>query len=52
MLQDELATGDDEMMDVLFEARARFTASRDARGARPWVCLVLSIGLSDFFCIC
>lgn len=41
MLQDELATGDDEMMDVLFEARARFTASRVARGARPWVCLKL-----------
>lgn len=49
MLQAELTAGDDEMMDVLYEARARFTASRVARGARPWVCLVLSIGSSDFF---
>ncbi|KAF9343671.1 hypothetical protein BGX26_005380 [Mortierella sp. AD094] len=41
MLQNDLATGDDEMMDALFEARARFTASRVVQGATPWVCLKL-----------
>lgn len=41
MLQNDLATGDDEMMDIFFEARARFTASRVAQGVRPWVCLKL-----------
>ena len=41
MLQNDLATGDDEAMNVLIAARARFTASHVAQRAKPWVCLKL-----------
>ena len=38
MLQKEIATGKHEMMDVLYDTMARFAASRDVLGVRPWVC--------------
>lgn len=41
MLQKEIATGKQEMVDVLNEAMARFAATRDVLGVRPWVCLKL-----------
>ncbi|KAI9239007.1 MAG: hypothetical protein BYD32DRAFT_435247 [Podila humilis] len=41
MLQKEIATGKHEMVDVLNEAMARFAATHDALGVRPWVCLKL-----------